>query len=107
MYQKLDISSYHELIGAVLKEYPQAGFITALPEDKKYRETNWEFLNRIAARAGTLEYSKALKDSLKSAGFTEKEALNITQQATRQRVQYGLLGGEPVPRIPGRINQVK
>jgi len=59
-YQKLDIS-YHELIGAVLKEYPQAGFITALPEDKKYttfavqyRETNWEFLKRIAAREGTV-----------------------------------------------------
>ncbi|WP_285716872.1 hypothetical protein [Pelosinus sp. IPA-1] len=32
---------------------------------------------------------------------------SVTRQAARQRIQHGLLGGDEVPRIPGRINQTK
>lgn len=38
---------------------------------------------------------------------SNQEALDITRQAARQRIQHGLLGGDEVPRIPGRINQTK
>ncbi|MDP4147487.1 MAG: type IV secretion protein Rhs [Bacillota bacterium] len=74
-------------------------------------ENFWNQFRRGGEKYGevptNLEYSKALFDSLQGAGFTRNEALDITRQAMIQRVQYGLLGGEPVPRIPGKINQVR
>ncbi|WP_158301673.1 RHS repeat-associated core domain-containing protein [Paenibacillus mesophilus] len=52
-----------------------------------------------------LEYSKAMVDSLKAAGYPQEEAMQITAKAIEQRVEHGLLGGMPVPRIPSKINQ--
>ena len=52
-----------------------------------------------------LEYSKAAFDALKKAGLTDDEAKQEMQKAISQRVKYGLLGGNPVPRIPSRIYQ--
>lgn len=54
-----------------------------------------------------LEYTKALKQSLLNAGFTEKQTINLVRKAIQDRVKYGELGGIPLPRIPGRINQKK
>ncbi len=74
-------------------------------------EKFWNQFRRGGDRYGeiptNLEYSKAVYDSMKEIGFTKQEALDITRNSIKQRVEYGLLGGEPVPRIPGRINQVK
>lgn len=71
----------------------------------------WNQFRRGGDRYGemptNLEYSKAVFDSMQNSGFTRQEALDITRQSIKQRLEYGLLGGEPVPRIPGRINQVK
>ena len=44
-------------------------------------------------------------DALQRAGYTREQSLILTGEAIRDRVNYGLLGGERVPRMPGRINQ--
>jgi len=44
---------------------------------------------------------------LRDAGFNKSQAKELTGQAIKDRVQYGELGGQPVPRLPGRINQKK
>ncbi|GAB1159748.1 hypothetical protein YWY31_57730 [Paenibacillus illinoisensis] len=74
-------------------------------------EQFWNQYRRGGAKYGeiptNLDYSKAVVDSLKSAGYIQKEAKQIVAGAIKQRVQYGLYGGMPVPRIPGKINQTK
>ncbi|WP_258073337.1 hypothetical protein [Brevibacillus laterosporus] len=68
------------------------------------------------ARAGeyptNLEYTRALKRSLESAGLSPEQVKKSLQAAIHQRVKYGLLGGmevplkfgkNGVPKIPGRI----
>lgn len=44
-------------------------------------------------------------DSLKASGYTQEQAMQISKEAVKKRGEYGLLGGEPVPKISGRINQ--
>lgn len=74
-------------------------------------EEFWNQFRRGGDRCGELptniEYSKAVLDSLKKIGYSKQEALEITRQSIRQRVEYGLSGGDLVPRIPGRIYQTK
>jgi RHS repeat-associated protein len=53
-----------------------------------------------------LEYTQALADSLQAAGLSEAEVQQAVRAAVQQQLDYGLLGGMSVPRIPGRINQV-
>ena len=52
-----------------------------------------------------LEYSRALKHSLENAGYTPTQIAELVRQATRDRVRHGQLGGEQIPRVPGRIPQ--
>jgi RHS repeat-associated protein len=72
-------------------------------------EQFWNQYRRGGAKYGevptNLEYSKAMVDSLKDAGYTQQEAMQIAAKAIEQRVEHGLLGGMPVPRIPSKINQ--
>ena len=74
-------------------------------------EEFWNQFRRGGDRYGELptniEYSKAVLDSLKKIGYSKQEALEITRQSIRQRVEYGLSGGDLVPRIPVRIYQTK
>lgn len=74
-------------------------------------EEFWNQFRRGGDRYGELptniEYSKAVLDSLKKIGYSKQEALEITRQSIKQRVEYGLLGGDLVPRIPGKIYQTK
>lgn len=46
-------------------------------------------------------------DALKRAGYTDEQSMALARDATRDRVNYNLPGGELVPRMPGRINQRK
>jgi len=52
-----------------------------------------------------LEYTKALADSLRASGKSEAEVRLAVSAAILQRVEYGALGGMPVPRVPRRIYQ--
>ena len=74
-------------------------------------EEFWNQFRRGGDRYGELptniEYSKAVLDSLKKIGYSKQEALEITRQSIKQRVEYGLSGGDLVPRIPGKIYQTK
>jgi len=51
------------------------------------------------------EYTKALYQSLLDSGMTESNARVATKAAMKQRVEYGLYGRDPVPRVPRRIGQ--
>lgn len=72
-------------------------------------EQFWNQFRRGGARFGqrptNTEYSGALGRSLRNAGLPEAEVQQAVRAAVRQRLDYGLLGGENVPRVPGRINQ--
>lgn len=61
---------------------------------------------RYRERPTNLEYTNAMYKALKESGLSESQAKEVIQQAIKQRIEYGLLGGDLVPRIPGRINQV-
>lgn len=74
-------------------------------------EKFWDKFRKGGDRFGdsptNLEYTKGMYDSLKAAGYTGEQAMEITNEAIKQRVKFGLLGGEAVPNIPSRINQKK
>jgi hypothetical protein len=53
-----------------------------------------------------LEYTRALQDSLRLAGLTESQVQQAVRAAIRERIEYGLLGGIPVPRVPGSIRNL-
>ena len=58
-------------------------------------------------RPSNAEYGMALQDALQAGGYSPAEAADLAAQAAAQRVGYGLGPNDPVPRIPGRINQLK
>jgi hypothetical protein len=64
-----------------------------------YRQTNTAPTN--------LDYSLALKRSLEAAGYSSEQATQLTREAIRNRLDYGALGGEDVPRVPNRTSQRK
>ena len=74
-------------------------------------EEFWSQFRSDGARAGelptNLEYTQALRQSLRSIGLDESQVQQAVRAAIRQRVDYNILGGEPVPRLPGRLNQVR
>ncbi|HEM6907243.1 hypothetical protein [Providencia stuartii] len=74
-------------------------------------ETFWNDYRRGGALYGelptNLQYTLALKHSLQSAGLTARQITQAVRSSIQNRLQFGLLGGQNVPRIPGRINQVK
>jgi hypothetical protein len=46
------------------------------------------------------EYGIALKRSLQAAGYSADQARLLVREAIRNRLEFGVLGGEPVPRVP-------
>ncbi len=54
-----------------------------------------------------LQYTQALKHSLEAAGLPANQVKEAVRYSIQNRIQHGALGGMNVPRIPGRINQVK
>jgi RHS repeat-associated protein len=53
------------------------------------------------------QYGQALQQALQASGLSSSEASYLADQAAAQRTAYGLSDTAPVPRIPGRINQVR
>ncbi len=53
------------------------------------------------------EYSQALVEALQAGSYSPTQAADLAAQAAAQRAAYGLPEAAPVPRIPGRINQVE
>jgi hypothetical protein len=52
-----------------------------------------------------LELTRAQFDALIAGGFSRDEALMLIRHGIRQRVQYGILGGNEVPRRPNKFWQ--
>ncbi|MFC7677700.1 HNH endonuclease [Paenibacillus sp. GCM10028914] len=62
--------SYDELLDHIIREYPGADSITVAPEagnldqfTLQYRETDWEFMKRLASRFGTVLIPEATAES--------------------------------------------
>lgn len=53
------------------------------------------------------KYGAALKNSLIQAGFSPQQAASIADQAAAQRTAYGLNPQDAIPRVPGRLSQVR
>ena len=47
-----------------------------------------------------LEFTRAIFDSLIAAGISRDKALIMIREAIRERVRYGLLGGNGIPNVP-------
>jgi hypothetical protein len=75
-------------------------------------KTMEEFFNRYRKgdKKGLIptnaEYNVALYKSLRKAGLTEKQTLDVVEKARSQRLKYGLQDDDPIPKIPGQINSI-
>ncbi|OAB38852.1 hypothetical protein [Paenibacillus glacialis] len=75
-------------------------------------KTMEEFFHRyrIGDKKGSIptnaEYNVALYKSLRKAGLTEKQALDVVEKGREQRLKYGLKDDDPIPKIPGQINSI-
>lgn len=72
-------------------------------------ETFWNQFRKGGAREGETptngEYLQAAEQALKEAGVGAKTAKQATQEAGAQQQSYGLQSTDPVPRVPGKLNQ--
>ncbi|MEN3753044.1 RHS repeat-associated core domain-containing protein [Mangrovibacter sp. SLW1] len=80
-------------------------------EAHKSLEGFWNQYRRGGELQGQLptnvQYTQALKRSLESAGLRSNQVNAAVRYSIQNRLEHGALGGMKVPRIPGRINQVK
>lgn len=69
----------------------------------------WNQFRRDGARYGqtptNAEYGAALETSLRAGGLSADDAARVANQAAEQRAVYGLGPNDPVPHVPGRLNQ--
>ncbi len=80
-------------------------------EAHKSLEQFWNQYRKGGALYGrlptNLQYTQALKHSLEAAGLPAHQVNQAVRYSIQNRIQHEALGGMSVPRIPGRINQVK
>uniref|UniRef100_UPI00035F8047 RHS repeat-associated core domain-containing protein n=1 Tax=Pantoea sp. A4 TaxID=1225184 RepID=UPI00035F8047 len=80
-------------------------------EAHKSLEVFWNQYRRGGLKQGqlptNLQYTRALKTSLEAAGLPSSQVNVAVRYSIQNRLNHGALGGMNVPRIPGRINQVK
>lgn len=63
----------------------------------------WDQYRGTRKTPTNLEYTRALQQSLRDAGLPDHQVQQAVRAAVRERVQYGLLGGDEVPRLPNPI----
>lgn len=66
-------------------------------------ENFWNLYRGSDIMPANLEYTRALQQSLRATGLPELQVQQALGAAIRERVEAGLLGGMPVPRIPNPI----
>jgi hypothetical protein len=70
-------------------------------------EQFWQPFRETGELPTNLQYTQAMRNSLRNAGLSEQQVTAAVRAAIRERVNAGELGGMPVPRVPNRLNQVK
>lgn len=83
-FQK-DKMSYKEILSAIVKRYSRGGFISSEEFDKKsdgfmcqYKETDWEYIKRLASWAGTIIYPEYKTEGEKLyIGIPKKDEVSI------------------------------
>jgi RHS repeat-associated protein len=80
-------------------------------EFHKSLEGFWDKYRKGGSEAGKTptigQYDTALRDALTSSGYSSSDVNHLASVAEQNRTAYGLSNSDPVPRIPGRINQRK
>jgi hypothetical protein len=73
-----------------------------------YMEENFWTFHRAqdVAVPTNLQYTRALQQSLRAAGLSEAQVQAAVRAAISERVEYGLLGGREVPRVPNEIRNI-
>jgi hypothetical protein len=66
----------------------------------------WNLYRGAPTAPTNLQYTRALQQSLRAAGLPEPHVQQAVRAAIRDRVNYGLLGGDEVPRIPFEIENL-
>lgn len=66
----------------------------------------WNQYRNVDVYPTNLQYTQALRQSLRAAGLPESQVSQAVRAATRERVDYGLLGGQAIPRIPEPIRNL-
>jgi len=69
-----------------------------------YLESNfWNLYRDVGIAPTNLQYTQALQQSLRAAGLPEAQVQQAVRAAIRERVNFGVLGGRPVPNVPKAI----
>jgi hypothetical protein len=58
------------------------------------------------APPSNLQYTMAMQESLRQVGLSEIQIQQAVQAAIRERVEFGLLGGQAVPNVPNEIRNL-
>jgi RHS repeat-associated protein len=69
-------------------------------------ESFWSLYRRTGAIPTNLQYTRALQQSLRAAGLSEAQVQQTVRAAIRERVNFGLLGGGKVPKVPYEIRHL-
>ncbi len=77
----------------------------------EHLEGFWSQFRRGGVRAGQFptnaEYGTALTKSLRAGGYNAAEARMLASRARAQRLEYGLMDWDLVPRVPDALRQVQ
>ena len=66
----------------------------------------WNTFRGTEIVPSNLQYTRALQQSLRAAGLPETQVQQAVRAAIRERVDFGLLGGMEIPRVPGPIRNL-
>ena len=127
----LKVDSYHKLYrdksikGQAHHINQNKAFETVIPRDKavsvklegnvrineyaphtmahKELEQFWQTYRTNSELPTNIRYTVAARRSLIASGISKENANIIIRHSIRQRLDYGLLGGEKVPRVPGKM----
>ena len=69
-------------------------------------EKFWDRYRGSETKPTNMQYSYAVYKALVTADIDSKDAMEIVRTGIQQRVHYGLVGGEAVPKVPSKIRNI-
>ena len=90
-----------KLLGNIFKD-PDAQHTIVHRELEKF----WDQYRGSKTKPTNMQYTYAVYKALVAADIDSKDAMEITRASIQQRVHYGLVGGETVPKVPNKIRNI-
>ena len=90
-----------KLLGNISKD-PDAQHTIVHRELEKF----WDQYRGSKTKPTNMQYTYAVYKALVAADIDSKDAMEITRASIQQRVHYGLVGGETVPKVPNKIRNI-